>query len=123
MNRDFGVDQASSGEKEIINFVLGTFAFNIRSGLILVDEPELHLHPRWQHLLRDLFRELASDTKNQFVLASHSPAFITPMTIGNVRRIYKNQRGETKVCIPATTPVAKTRSCWKSSGHLRRTRN
>ena len=45
------ISQASSGEKEIINYLLGIFSLNITEGLIIIDEPQLHLHPRWQNLL------------------------------------------------------------------------
>lgn len=87
--REFSIQQASSGEKELINFLLGIFAFDIKDGLIIVDEPELHLHPKWQSILMDLFMELSDLNGNQFILSTHSPNFITPKTISNVIRIYK----------------------------------
>ncbi|HHG75200.1 MAG TPA: hypothetical protein ENK22_09140 [Persephonella sp.] len=33
----FSIDSASSGEREIINFLFGIFAFNIQNGLIIID--------------------------------------------------------------------------------------
>jgi putative ATP-dependent endonuclease of OLD family len=85
--RSFDITSASSGEKEIMNFILGTFALNVRNGLIIVDEPELHLHPKWQRTLYDVFQSLHKATGNQFVLATHSPAFITAETLGKLKRV------------------------------------
>ena len=94
--RYFSITQASSGEKEIINFLLGIFAFSIRNGLIVIDEPELHLHPKWQTVLMDLFIELSTQTDNQFIISTHSPIFINDKTISNVIRIYKDDTGTSR---------------------------
>ena len=94
--KDFYINQASSGEKEIINFLLGVFAFNINNGIIIIDEPELHLHPRWQNVLLDLFIELSSITKNQFVLSTHSPTFINDKSYNHIFRIFKDENNVSK---------------------------
>jgi len=86
--QQFSISQASSGEKEILNFLLGIFAFNIRNGLVIIDEPDLHLHPKWQTVLVDLFQELSSANNNQFLIVTHSPIFINERTIENVFRVY-----------------------------------
>lgn len=96
-DRSFAISRASSGEKEILNFVFGVVALGTRDGLLIVDEPEVHLHPRWQALLRDLFVKMAKETGNQFVLSTHSPVFITPQTIGNIRRVAKDASESTRV--------------------------
>ncbi|MEH2347554.1 MAG: AAA family ATPase [Nostoc sp.] len=87
--KTFDITQASSGEKEILNFLLGIFAFNIKDGLVIVDEPEVHLHPRWQSILIELFFDLANTTGNQFILSTHSAVFINQKTISNIIRVYK----------------------------------
>ncbi len=89
-NKEFSLAQASSGEKEIINFILGLFAFNIKGGLLIIDEPELHLHPKWQSLFLDVLIDLAEVTNNQFVLSTHSISFINKNTISNIIRVYKD---------------------------------
>ncbi len=42
---------ASSGEKELLTYLFSIYALNVRDALIIVDEPELHLHPKWQNTL------------------------------------------------------------------------
>jgi len=96
-DKSFNIGQASSGEKEIISFLLGVFAFRMTGGLILIDEPELHLHPRWQHVLRDLFIELSDVTNNQFVISTHSAVLISPDTLPNIRRISKDPKSSTTI--------------------------
>lgn len=108
--RDFTINQASSGEKEIINFLFGILTLNIRSGLIVIDEPDLHLHPKWQKALLELLIEVGRNTGNQIVLATHSPTFIAPQTIGNVRRVFKDCAGATQVQTVAPTEMENTRA-------------
>ena len=89
----FLVSAASSGERELLTYLFAIFALNVRNALIIVDEPELHLHPRWQIALLALFERLSKSTGNQFVLATHSPTFISPASIQYVSRVYiENQR-------------------------------
>ncbi len=90
-NVQFSIGQASSGEKEIINFILGILVFNIKDSLIIVDEPELHLHPKWQSMLIELFNDLSLTTHNQFILSTHSAIFINENTISNIIRIYREE--------------------------------
>ena len=93
-------DKFSSGEREIVHFLLAMFALNVRHGVILVDEPELHLHPKWQQIFLGLFRDLAPERNNQFVISTHSPVFVTPDTINNITRVYKDPAsGSAKVAL------------------------
>jgi hypothetical protein len=84
----FRAGLASSGEKELLTYLFGIFALNIRDAIIVIDEPELHLHPKWQAILLNLFEQLAVETRNQFLLATHSPIFVSPASIQYVSRVY-----------------------------------
>lgn len=88
--KQFRMDQLSSGETEILNFLLGILSTDIRNGIIVIDEPELHLHPRWQSVLLELFSDLEELTGNQFIFTTHSPGFITDETISKVKRVHKD---------------------------------
>ena len=43
--------------------------------IILMDEPELHLHPKLQEKFADYIYELSKDDKYQIIITSHSPIF------------------------------------------------
>jgi putative ATP-dependent endonuclease of OLD family len=88
----FLVSAASSGERELLTYLFAIHALNVRNALIIVDEPELHLHPRWQMALFSLFEKLSKTTGNQFVLATHSPTFISPASIQYVSRVYSDSQ-------------------------------
>ncbi len=93
-------DMFSSGEREIVHFLLAMFALNVKGGLVLVDEPELHLHPRWQRIFLGLFRDLAPERENQFVITTHSPVFVTPDTINSITRVFRNPNtGSSRVAL------------------------
>lgn len=86
--RELPISKASSGEREILNFLLGIFSYSIKKGLVIIDEPDLHLHPKWQNILVDVFNNLSVQSNNQFLIVTHSPSFINDKTIDDVTRVY-----------------------------------
>ncbi|MBU0499941.1 MAG: ATP-binding protein [Gammaproteobacteria bacterium] len=67
------LDRLSSGEKNLVNLFLRIGAHMTAQTLILIDEPEVHLHPRWQHRLMRHLREFVRDTPGvTLIIATHS---------------------------------------------------
>lgn len=66
------IDQCSSGELELLCFASSLVLNDFRGGILMIDEPELHLHPQWQATILPALRVLAPDT--QFLVASHADA-------------------------------------------------
>jgi putative ATP-dependent endonuclease of the OLD family len=91
-NSSFRVGSASSGERELLTYLFAVYALNVRDALIVVDEPELHLHPRWQQTLLTMFEKLSRETGNQFIMATHSPVFVSPSSIQYVSRVYSENQ-------------------------------
>lgn len=79
----------SSGEKEFFNLITGLILSGINNGVVMVDEPELHLHSQRQQAIQDLIFNLSKDFNIQFFIITHSPKFINELTIRNIFRIYK----------------------------------
>lgn len=70
-----GIDHLSSGERQIlILFTFLAFAPN-RSTTFIIDEPELSLHPKWQHEFLDAFLKLKPQNA-QVLIATHSPEIV-----------------------------------------------
>ena len=68
--------QLSSGEQQML--VLGyeiLFRAQPRT-LVLVDEPEISLHVKWQATLVDRLKEMGRASDLQFLLATHSPVLL-----------------------------------------------
>lgn len=90
---DFLLSQASSGEVELINFILGLITIGLKGGIIIVDEPELHLHPKWISVLRGFFMQYAFTEKNQVMIITHSASFINTSTYPYITRVFKAPQG------------------------------
>ena len=80
----------SSGEQEVVRVVFGLLRKEISHSIILVDEPELHLHPTLAFRLIETMRKIGNGT-NQFIFFTHSADLIsTYYSTGNVFFIDQN---------------------------------
>ena len=67
----FAFDGLSSGQKEIISTLFLIWRYTReRAGIVLIDEPELHLNAEWHRGLVRQLHELVPD--NQYIIATHS---------------------------------------------------
>lgn len=85
-NEEYNLDQLSEGEKNLITLV-GDIARRLAianpfsenplkgEGVILIDEIDLHLHPKWQRLM--IPQLLKTFPNCQFVITTHSPQVIS----------------------------------------------
>lgn len=99
------ISQLSSGEKQIVfrgGFLLRNLG-SIRGAIVLVDEPELSLHPQWQleilGFLKNLFTDEKGNQTSQLIVATHSPFILHNDTRANDKVIVmqRNDKGEVKV--------------------------
>lgn len=58
----------------------------------MIDEPELHLHPRLQTTLIETLADLIEKTNGQLIVNTHSPVFVTPKTIASVTRLFHQDK-------------------------------
>lgn len=71
------ITDASSGELSLVVTLLG-IASSIEDGsLVLIDEPEISLHPQWQSEYLSRLTEVFSDFGGcHFIIATHSPTLV-----------------------------------------------
>ena len=68
----------SSGEQGIVLTFLGIASEIEDNSLIIIDEPEISLHPAWQEKFVDLLTSIFLDYKGcHFILATHSPLILS----------------------------------------------
>ncbi|MCK5519631.1 MAG: AAA family ATPase [Candidatus Marinimicrobia bacterium] len=72
----FPIDALSSGEKTILSKILSLFVQDVRGKVILIDEPELSLHPSWQNKILKVYETFAKTNNCQVIIATHSPHII-----------------------------------------------
>jgi len=83
----------SSGEQEVIKVLFDVARKEIRHSIIIVDEPELHLHPTLTFKLIEALKSIGEHT-NQFIFLTHSADLIsTYYSTGNVYFIDSAQTG------------------------------
>jgi putative ATP-dependent endonuclease of OLD family len=67
------LESYGTGIHELI--ILATALYSQENVLFCIEEPEIHLHPRLQ---KELLHFLLTETKNRYVLTTHSPALLAP---------------------------------------------
>jgi predicted ATP-binding protein involved in virulence len=71
-----GIAGLSSGERQLV-VILTHLVFNEvahKANVLIIDEPELSLHVKWQEMFVDALEATSQET--QFILATHSPSII-----------------------------------------------
>lgn len=90
---EFDIDELSSGEKAAIALMLPIVERQAEELVqartkdptqvlltMILDEPEIHLHPLLQLQVLDYMRKLAMEGAAQFVLSTHSPTILDALT-------------------------------------------
>ncbi len=80
--KEMSINKLSSGEKQIVfrgSFLLKNIV-SLKGALVLIDEPEISLHPNWQlkilNFLKSLFTNYSGVQTSQIIIATHSPFII-----------------------------------------------
>ena len=109
-NRPVGdINSLSAGQKAIIHLVLEAYGRGeLKGGVVIIDEPEIHLHYQFQHEYLQVIRDLNRVQKCQYILVTHSEALITSSTINSVRRFALSGDGHTEVHSPVLTADQKS---------------
>lgn len=63
----------------------------MNNSVILIDEPEISLHPQWQKKIIDVYESIGKN--NQFIIATHSPHIIGYIELKQLRVIKKDESG------------------------------
>ena len=92
---EFDINELSSGEKQLFLRTLAIKMLNPENSIILIDEPELSLHPKWQQKIVDVYKKIGKN--NQIILATHSPHILGSVEKENIILLVKNKNGAVEV--------------------------
>ena len=88
----FDINELSSGEKQLFLRTLAIRMLNPENSIILIDEPELSLHPKWQQRIVDVYRKIGEN--NQIIIATHSPHILGSVRKENIMLLDKDDEGK-----------------------------
>ena len=88
----FDINELSSGEKQLFLRTLAIKMLNPENSIILIDEPELSLHPKWQQRIVDVYRKIGKN--NQIIIATHSPHVLGSVKKENIMLLDKTNDGK-----------------------------
>lgn len=112
------IDSLSDGIRNMIGLVadiahravrlnphLRTLAARESPGIVLIDEVDMHLHPKWQQVvlpsLLDTFPAV------QFIVTTHSPQVLTTLRKENIRVLIQNSDGKWVAEMPTISPLSR----------------
>jgi predicted ATP-binding protein involved in virulence len=90
-NQEVTIDQLSDGEKQLYGRVIALMILNPSNSMILIDEPEIALHPAWQQKIMKIYSQIGKN--NQFIVATHSPQIIASVPYKN-RILLRKENGK-----------------------------
>lgn len=74
-SNEISLNQLSTGEKQVIyrvGYLLKNLN-NLKGGIVLIDEPEISMHPVWQTALKNFIKEVFTGFDIQIIISTHSP--------------------------------------------------
>ena len=89
---EFDINDLSSGEKQLFLRTLSIKMLEPKNSIILIDEPELSLHPKWQQRIIEVYKKIGEN--NQIIIATHSPHILGSVSNENIFILYRNEKGK-----------------------------
>ncbi len=104
--KEMSISKLSSGEKQIV--FRGSFLLkdkeSSKGALILIDEPEISLHPSWQLKVLSFFKKLftnnSGEQTSQLIISTHSPFIIHNANRNNDKVVVLQKDASGKTVIP-----------------------
>lgn len=103
------INSLSAGQKAIIHLVFEAYGRgDLKGGLVIIDEPEIHLHYQFQNEYLNVISEINKEQNCQYVLVTHSESLINSVTIHKVKRFALNEENYTVIKVPILSTEQKT---------------
>ncbi|CAA6820062.1 MAG: Putative ATP-binding protein [uncultured Sulfurovum sp.] len=86
---EFKIEDLSTGEKTLLSKIMYLYFIGYKDKVILIDEPELSLHPSWQNKVLKIYENFALKNNCQIIIATHSPHIIASAKSEYIRLLVK----------------------------------
>lgn len=98
------INSLSAGQKAIIHLVFEAYGRgDLKGGLIIIDEPEIHLHYQFQNEYLRIIEDINKEQNCQYVIVTHSESLINSTTIHKVKRFALDLENYTEIKDPILT--------------------
>ncbi len=98
------VNDLSSGEIEVLTMVGWLTMNDYRGGIVLIDEPEMHMHEEWHCAIIRALKALLPET--QIIVATHSAEILD--SVMSYERFWLLHEGDPRLS-PGDKPVIRDR--------------
>ena len=89
----FKLSEISSGSKEIMTLITQIILSEGETDLLLIEEPELHLHPGAEKKIYDLIsNKLGKEVNTQVIISTHSSVFVDQSDIKNIIKVTREEQ-------------------------------
>jgi predicted ATP-dependent endonuclease of OLD family len=108
-NQELGdINSLSAGQKSITHLIFEAYGRdNLNGGVMIIDEPEIHLHYQLQHEYLRVINEIIKTVSMQYILVTHSDELIGSNTIKYVKRFALDDERHSLIYSPSLTPSDK----------------
>jgi ABC-type cobalamin/Fe3+-siderophores transport system ATPase subunit len=66
------LEALSSGERQVVLLIFMVSRWLMQGGVVLIDEPDLHMHGSWQRTLIHELNRLVAEKEGQLIITSHA---------------------------------------------------
>lgn len=102
------INSLSAGQKAIIHLVFEAYGRgDLKWWLVIIDEPEIHLHYQFQNEYLKIIEDINREQKCQYILVTHSESLINSSTIHNVKRFALDWENHTAIKSPSLSEEQK----------------
>lgn len=103
------INSLSAGQKAIIHLIFEAYGRgDIKGGVVIIDEPEIHLHYQFQSEYLRIIDDINSEQNCQYILVTHSESLINSKTIHKVKRFFLDTDNYTNIKSPLIQDNQKT---------------
>jgi len=100
-NTYYSIESASSGENHFLFTMINVLSNVKENSIILIDEPEISLHPNWQYNYISLLKKISLYSTCHFVIATHSHFIVSDLdrNTSSIISMKKDDNGEIQITL------------------------